>query len=342
MGLDGVSRGDQALQEYLSSPDFTVVGYLNRALENHTDTSGKSSDDVVVQQRMQELALQLQLQTQSCHEDIGRIGAELQATLPRCAADVGRVGVGLDGLRQDTTSLLESIVASSSTQENDAEVSTSLETLSTLHALQAHLTQTKSILTAAATWESTLSSIPPLLASQNLGEAVAALAKLEAGERALRGMPMHRTQRQDALSHVRQQVTVLLQPQLQQALSHMQQSRLGPLQQCVVQYTQLGQMETLQRDYVKIRPTAIHKAWFEYQPPAPIRTDPMSASTVDTGAVLSEWLNGWFEQVLSLLTEERRQSTQVFGAEHAPLVVAKVRGRYQTLALKSSRLFCLF
>ncbi len=72
---------------------------------------------------MTELALQLQLQTQVCHEEIGRIGAELQAILPRCAADIGRVGVGLEGMRIDAVTLLES------TSVSEEEVSSSLETL---------------------------------------------------------------------------------------------------------------------------------------------------------------------------------------------------------------------
>ncbi|MGK3755279.1 MAG: hypothetical protein ACI8RD_007588, partial [Bacillariaceae sp.] len=66
--------------------------------------------------------------------DIGRIGAELQAILPRCAADVGRVGVGLEGMRIDAQILLETTAI---TGEGE-EISSSLETLSTLHALQAN------------------------------------------------------------------------------------------------------------------------------------------------------------------------------------------------------------
>ena len=64
--------------------------------------------------------------------DIGRIGAELQAILPRCAADVGRVGVGLEGMRMDAQILLETTAI---TGEGE-EISSSLETLSTLHAFK--------------------------------------------------------------------------------------------------------------------------------------------------------------------------------------------------------------
>jgi len=165
---------DDRLTKILSSADeFTVASYLNLALdEGPHNESDSGSDDP--QQRMAELALQLQLQTQSCHEDIGRIGAEIQAILPRCAADVGRIGVGLEGLRIDAAQLLES-----TSVESEQEVSSSLETLSTLHALQANLSRTKEILTAAATWDSTLASVTQLLSQQNLTEAVNALAQLE-------------------------------------------------------------------------------------------------------------------------------------------------------------------
>lgn len=101
---------DDQLNDLLSSPSFSVASYLNLALTSSSSSSSTNSSGLVdatlldatrdpekLQHRMAELALQLQIQTQSCHEDIGRIGAELQAILPRCAADVGRLGVGLEG-----------------------------------------------------------------------------------------------------------------------------------------------------------------------------------------------------------------------------------------------------
>ena len=95
----GSSKGtaDDELNDLLSSSTFSVPSYLNLALSSSYGGGKSSSDPEMLQRRMAELALQLQIQTQSCHEDIGRIGAELQAILPRCAADVGRLGVGLEG-----------------------------------------------------------------------------------------------------------------------------------------------------------------------------------------------------------------------------------------------------
>jgi hypothetical protein len=71
--------------------------------------------------------------------------------------------------------------------EEEQELSSSLASLSTLHALQSNLTAAKKVLTAAATWDSTMASIPPLLAQQKLSEAVNALSQLEHGERACGG-----------------------------------------------------------------------------------------------------------------------------------------------------------
>lgn len=299
-GSSASSTQEERLSALLSSSQFSVASYLNSAL-----SSQPHLDDDDMQRRMAELALQLQLQTQACHEDIGRIGAELQAIIPRCAADVGRIGVGLDGMKIDAASLLD---ATQSTTSD--EVASSLETLSTLHALRSNLSRTKEILTAAATWDTTLSSIAPLLAQQNLTEAVHALAKLESGARALRGMPSGKEEREATIAKIRQQIQVLLQPQLKHALQNMN-TRLAPLQQCVALYTSLGTMETLQQEYVKNRPGIIHKAWFSYNP---LPDEPSFIS----------FLPNWYDAVLSLLAEERRQSVAVFGPNLAPQMITKV------------------
>lgn len=321
---------DDRLSSHLSSSQFSVASYLNLALK---DASSVGDSDEL-QRRMAELALQLQLQTQSCHEDIGRIGAELQAIMPRCAADVGRIGVGLEGMRIDAASLL------SSNTGHDQEVSSSMETLSTLHALRSNLKKSKEILEAAASWDSTLSSIPPLLAQQNLTEAVAALTKLESGERALRGMQKGKEQREESIAKIRQQVTVMLQPQLRHALQNMH-TRLSPLQQCVSLYSALGKMDSLKEEYVKNRPGVVHKAWFSYTPPKPAYDSMVKESVEpapgepgsDPATAFVTWLPSWYEAVLSLLTEERRQSLSVFGPELAPEMITKVRIRFDILIL---------
>lgn len=309
----GVSSVEDQLNFLLTSPGFSVSSYLNLALSKEA-ASGNTKD---LQRRMAELALHLQIQTQSCHEDIGRIGAELQAILPRCAADVGRVGVGLDGMKVDAQTLVETACL----QGEGEGLSGSLETLSTLHALQSNLSRTKEILTAAATWDATIASIPPLLGQQNLTDAVDALAQLEHGERALKGMP-ERQERQDAIAKIRTQVQVLLQPQLNHALKNMN-SRLGPLQQCVALYSKLDKMDSLQEEYVKNRPGEVHKAWFSFSPSidgASGKSD-KSADTSD----FSTWLPSWYETILSLLAEERRQSSTVFGSDVAPEILVMVR-----------------
>jgi hypothetical protein len=351
---DGASASLEAeMNSLLSSSTFSVASYLNLALSSSlptkissVPTSGAQTDADKLQRRMTELALQLQIQTQSCHEDIGRIGAELQAILPRCAADVGRVGVGLEGMRMDAQTLLETTAITGTAGGGDSSLSSSLETLSTLHALQANLTKTKGVLTAAATWDSTISSVAPLLAEQNITEAVHALAKLEAGERALRGMP-HREERLESIKQIREQVQALLQPQLRHALQNMH-TRLAPLQHCVGLYSKLDKMESLRDDYVKQRPGAVHKAWFSYAPPKNAYgnsnnsannndtniTDENSTNAISSldqvagaqlaGEAFLVWLPSWYDTVLNLLTEERRQASTVFGPAEAPEIVVKV------------------
>eukprot|EP00978_Attheya_sp_CCMP212_P004283 scaffold9365_cov51-Attheya_sp.AAC.6 len=342
---------EERLSELLSSEsseEFSVAAYLNLAL------AGASGEEEL-QAQMTELALQLQLQTQSCHDEIGRIGAELRAILPRCAADVGRLGVGLDGMRLDAESLLQASKdpnihnKSRSVAETEPSSSSSLstpppmETLSTLHALRSSLTATKGILEAAASWDSTIASIPGLLSgsssSTHLAQAVQALGRLEAGAKALKGMP-GKEERTEAIAKIRTQVEVLLKPQLLQALQKMD-TRLGPLQQCVSMYRQLDKLDALQEEYVKQRPSPIHKLWFSFSSTTttsssetePFPTEHPNAttetksseptSTTDPNTFIT-WLPGWYDSVLALLTEERRRSASVFGGAVASQVIAKV------------------
>jgi len=102
---------EERLSSLLTSPTFSVSKYLNLALKDdneHLQSSISPEEyEQQLEQRMASLALQLQMRTQSCHDEIGRIGAELQAIVPRCAGDVGRLQVGLEGMELDVRGLLE-------------------------------------------------------------------------------------------------------------------------------------------------------------------------------------------------------------------------------------------
>ena len=140
-----------------------------------------------------------------------------------------------------------------------------LATLHTLLNLRTHLTSARSILSAASSWDETINSIPMLLSTTppNLIEAVAALSQLEAGARALTGMPEGREDRTAAIYKLRSQLEILLKPQLLHALKKMD-TRLGPLVQCVSMYDSLGKMDVMREEYVKIRPVEIHALWFSF------------------------------------------------------------------------------
>jgi len=200
---------------------FTVASYLNTALrsaDGNTNTTipNNTKEEEQLQTRMASLALHLQVQTQSCHDEIGRIGAELQAILPRCRDDVGRLRGGVDDMKVDAGVLLRGIGGAegggrvvgagvgarvggesggvgvsgvgAAGQANNT-TPTALQTLQTLHSLHQNLNRTHKILAAASSWDETLRSIPNLLASSppNLVEAVEAWCRLERGERTLAG-----------------------------------------------------------------------------------------------------------------------------------------------------------
>uniref|UniRef100_A0A6U3QI04 Conserved oligomeric Golgi complex subunit 7 n=1 Tax=Ditylum brightwellii TaxID=49249 RepID=A0A6U3QI04_9STRA len=349
------SSDQQRLDSLLNSDNFSASLYLNLALSS-ISTEDESDEDEM-QRRMAELALQLQLRTQSCHDEIGRIGAELRAILPRCAADAGRLQSGLAGMKDDATSLLQCTASTSQpnkkggddeedVEEESSSAAVALDTLSTLHSLRTNLSLTKSILSAASTWDTTLSTVPSLLSTSRLSEAVSALATLESGARALHKMP-GKKERDTTLLDLRQKIEVLLKPQLLHALEKMD-TRLGPLQQCVVMYAKLGKMEGLMKEYVRQRPGQVHREWFAYNPTVSSKEeedaladdieremesdwneDPMKVPTknvvrVDPAAAFVGWLPTWYENVLNLLTEERRRGRSVFGDAIAPEIVAGV------------------
>lgn len=406
------SSMDKKAAAILASPNnFSVAAYLNVALqqiqssnepggglEGRSESAGSDDEETQLQSRMAELALLLQVQTQSCHDEIGRIGAELRAILPRCKADVTRLEQGLGGMADDAVGLLQHVGSASaslaaeggggkgkgksgpvvrggnrasSLQQGrnvrdcigkkdassggvaDPAATPAVDTLSTLHSLRTNLRRTRHILSAASSWDSTLSSIPGLLSAQNLSEAVVALSNLERGEKALSGGMPGRTERREALARIRSQIEVLLRPQLLHALNKMD-TRLGPLQQCVSMYVQLNKIETLAEEYVRLRPSEIHKLWFGFVPPAPpaptipapiagegtsINDDldddglglageaapPAAKPTSEAFAsAFLAWLPGWYSSVLSLLSEETRRASAVFGPKMAPDIVLRV------------------
>lgn len=259
---------EQQLSDLLESDEFSVGSYLNLALGDVGKDGSSEEDD---ERRMAELALQLQFQTQSCHDEIGRIGAELRAVLPRCAGDIERLGVGVQGMKEDVSGLFMEQKTSSQSNKDENKLET-LETLSTLHALRSNLSTTKSILAAASSWDSTMAHIPSLLSGNHdsntkqeasLHEAVKALSQLQLGANALRGMPGLQ-EREDAINSIKSDILKLLKPQLLHALQRMD-TRLGPLQQCVSMYNSLGHVQdVLMEEYVKQRPTQILKLWFQF------------------------------------------------------------------------------
>ena len=415
-GGAAANPADAKAAAILSSPnDFSVAAYLNVALQQEQTAdeqlgegerlADRNDEDTQLQSRMAELALLLQVQTQSCHDEIGRIGAELRAILPRCKADVTRLEQGLGGMADDASGLLQHVGSASASAGaaaptpaaarggggsggggsgkvqrgtavrggnkkdassggvGDPTATPAVDTLSTLHSLRTNLRRTRHILSAASSWDSTLSSIPGLLSAQNLSEAVVALSNLERGEKALSGGMPGRTERKEELARIRTNIEVLLRPQLLHALNKMD-TRLGPLQQCVSMYVQLNKIETLAEEYVRLRPAEIHKLWFGFVPPTPPAPatpaprpntssveegmgsnddldddelglgtpDGLAAASTTTTKPTSEafasaflaWLPGWYGSVLSLLSEETRRASAVFGPKMAPDIVLRV------------------
>jgi len=93
------TRNDSKENESSNHPTTTIT--------SSSSSSNKKED--LVEARMAELALHLQLETQSCHNTIETVCIETSASLPRAAADVSRLSVGLGGMKMDAEGLLRDV-----------------------------------------------------------------------------------------------------------------------------------------------------------------------------------------------------------------------------------------
>lgn len=334
----------QELSLLLGADDFSIGKYLNKALnvsskqEEVKEKEIKEADLEKVERRMHEIALSLQLETQSCHDEIGRIGAELQAILPRCAADINRLDAGLHGMKQDVSNLMgidqmkKNLATATTITKGASTISdvNTMKTLSTLHSLQTNLEFTKGILQATSHWDSTLSSIPSLLSEQKLSQAVTALTHLQQGARALRGMP-GKDQREQTVQKFKTQIETLLKPQLLHAFANIE-NRVNLLHQTYEMYQQLNNTSDFLEEYVKNRPATLQKGWFSYAPSvSAVAQQTRTTTAVGSSSIISstnkpsfnEFLSQWYDSILALLAEERRRTQTVF-KEKAPYVTASI------------------
>lgn len=345
---------------------FDCITTLFHVLDNlffvlDSNSYGVDDNDDEEEGLMTELALQLQLQTQACHDDIGRCMVEVGAMVPRLAADVSRIGVGLNGMREDAAALMHlGSKADSNTDDKSIDQATpELQTLSSLHALRENLIEVRSILQAASSWDGTVVSMHELIGAIGdnvddnskegtepmtnsmesedtawLAKAVEALGKLEYGAQALNGTPGNE-ERANTIAAFRSKIEVLLKPILLHALQMqsmgntlsgsinvIENKSLGPLQQCVSMYKTLNKLDVLKDEYVKSRPANVHKFWFTFTPSKVITDNSTLKNEIDKSFL--EWLPSWYDACLVLISEERRRSVSIFGDQDAPIVTAMV------------------
>lgn len=349
----------------LSSSDFSVSEYLNRALrvDDNLLASCATYECDDKESLMTELVLYLQIQTQACHDEIGKTSAEIRAVLPRCATDLGRLEVGLNGMKDDALNLLgldfhqksilihEDMVNSkdkfypisdlSTKDSRQSEAIQALKLLSELQSLSFLLMNTKTILMAASTYKSTLKLVPSLLISPStISQAVSSFLTLKQGTDALVGLP-GKDKRVEELYEIKQKILIQLKPVLIHALQKME-TRLGPLQTCVDMYHSLDEINFLIEEYVKSRPASVQKNWFEYgKVTDPARVD-ISTVKLENGDVIGTqlkrhsaydidfakdfelWLPTWYETVSHFILEENRKAKSVFGSELAPEIILRI------------------
>ena len=355
---------EQKLQSLVNSSnedEFSIAEYLNTAGIGADDV--RYEDDEEEERRMTELALQLQLQTQSCHDEIGRCMVEVGAMIPRLTADVNRIGVGLNGMREDALTLMNHHHQNSHTmirsefehdnydnnrsdhesQEDDGK---SLQLLSNLHALRENLVEVRSILQAASSWESTVISMHELIAT--VGETVD--SKLDS-EKKVQSSSVSSEDSSVSAASLAKAVDVLSQleygakalhdtPGSEERSNTIVAFRtkieilLKPLLLHALQISSssLGPLQQCVSMYKTLNKLDILKIEYVKSRPANVHklwfTFTPSNNTVSgtnhTNERFVEWLPTWYEACLGLISEERRRSAQVFGEHDAPTVTGMV------------------
>jgi hypothetical protein len=96
-----------------------------------------------------------------------------------------------------------------------------------------------------------------------LSQAVSSFLTLEQGAQALTGLP-GKEAREEQLQRLKEEILIQLRPVLLHALQKME-TRLGPLQTCVGMYQSMSELDCMMNEYIKSRPTAVHKLWFDFR-----------------------------------------------------------------------------
>jgi len=354
------------LKNLLENDEFSVAEYLNLALHNNhrrNEESTKETNEEAEEEEeeeealMTEMALQLQLQTQACHDEIGRYMVEVGAMIPRLTADVGRIGVGLNGMREDASLLVSSSSSASVAAVADGGGKDDLVVLSSLHSLRDNLLEARTILEAASSWDSTVASMYELLGSISGGggdDADAAVSDTLTEEKASSSSasshadggdtskvaPTANTQESAALA-LGKVVEALGKleygadaldgtPGSEERLEEIQSFRskievlLKPMLLRALQLQATGPLSHCVSMYKTLNKLDILKVEYVKSRPANIHKL-WYTFNVRADVSFPVWLSTtWYDACLTLITDERRRIASIFGDDDAPAVTAEV------------------
>lgn len=297
------------------APDFDVRVWINGVVsayetEGESPTSSSIHRDGGLDAHITSTCTKLQLLSEDLSDELEARMSDIVDALPRTMAELERIDRGVRTLHGDLSQLTAALdVIHHGTNAR-------VDLLARLDLTKTNMESSVATLREAANWETLLREVGGRLASGDLTRVAEGLEGLGRSLEVLKGMP-EAEQRELAVANVKHQLEEALKPRLHAALqqsagksgsagSHMH------LLQYVDIYRRMGQLDALQEEYTKARPSAVHKAWFSHEHQSSGMTPWL------------EWLPSYYDEIVAMLIDERRRTAEVFGEEAAPGVLCSL------------------
>ncbi|CAM9229625.1 unnamed protein product, partial [Phaeothamnion confervicola] len=290
--------------DLFADESFNVVAWLNGVIEGSgSQANGNAhgeATDTGLQSHLTGVVTRLQILSGEMNQDLEKNMVEIMAAVPRTMHEVNRIEASVRGLAGSLQLLLEQL------EDIDQGTNTHVELLAQLDLVKSNMQDCMATLTEAANWNQLVRDAHGRLAAGDLSGVAERLEALRRSMAVLQNMP-EAAGRSATLAQLQDQLEELIKPRLTQAL---QKERVAPLSEFVEIFGRLGKLEQLQLEYTRARPAAAHRHWFAWGGAA---QEPFAT-----------WLPSFFEQVIGLVTDERRRAAELFGHDAASGVLSQL------------------
>ncbi|CAM9293267.1 unnamed protein product [Scytosiphon promiscuus] len=320
------------MDEYseFASDDFDVKGWINATVVSHLqlqqqaaregESEGADSPALYsslahsgLDTHLSTVASKLQAVSASINAGLEKSMIEVMVSVPRVVTEVERVEAAIKTLNGELMNL------SGQLEEIDHGANAHVETLARLDLVKTNMGNCLHTLTEAASWNALVREVNASFAQDDLKGVAQRLEAMVGSMDVLKDMP-EAVDRAATLRDLQERLEALLKPKLQEILK---KERMGPLVEYAAMYRQLGRTDVFRGDYCKARAAAAHKRWFA----SASSSSTPGGGVVEAGATgggLATWLPSFLEYLQGSLMDERKRTSDLFGADTSPAVVCQL------------------